>query len=98
MAVERLQKHLKAADKEIGKNFSLVGTCRRTSETSPPPPPPPGSMSTSIGQENWLDRAKLWRDLGATHLTVGASAGDLKEMLRLSIESKKILEEEGLGD
>ena len=98
MAVDRLQKHLKAAGKEIGKNFSLVGTCRRTSETSPPPPPPPGSMSTSIGQESWLDRAKLWRDLGATHLTVGASAGDLKEMLRLSIESKKILEEEGLGD
>jgi len=97
MAVERLQKHLKAAGKEIGKNFSLIGTTRRTSETSPPPPPPPGSMSTTVGMESWLDRAKLWKELGATHLTVGASAGDLKEMLRLSIESKKILEEEGLG-
>jgi hypothetical protein len=54
-------------------------------------------MSTSLYQGDWLDRAKLWHELGATHLTVGSNAGDLKEMLRLSIESKKILEESGLG-
>jgi hypothetical protein len=54
-------------------------------------------MSTSFAQGDWLDRAKLWHELGATHLTVGSNAGDLKEMLRMSIEAKKILEDEGLG-
>lgn len=98
LAVERLKKHLADAGKELGKNFDLVGTTRRRSDTSPPPPPPPGSMSTSIAGEDWLERARLWHSLGATHLTVGSSAGDLKEMLRLSAESRKILVESGLAD
>lgn len=93
MAVERLHRHLKAAGRDPS-TFSLIGTTRRRSETAAPIPT--GSTSTFNG--DWLERAKLWQELGATHLTLGAQAGSIQEALAILIESKKILDDEGLGE
>lgn len=86
MAMERLQRHLRAAGKDPSQ-FSVIGLAANRA---------PGARisGSSAGVEHWLDRAKLWAELGATHLSVSSMGATVQESLKMTIETKKILDSE----
>jgi alkanesulfonate monooxygenase SsuD/methylene tetrahydromethanopterin reductase-like flavin-dependent oxidoreductase (luciferase family) len=84
MAMERLRRHLGAAGKDPSA-FSVVGLASNRA--------PGARTSSSIANQGpWLDRAKLWAELGATHISVSSMGSTVQESLAMAAETKKVLD------